>query len=78
MSNWGGNRKGAGRKRKYSNEEIVRRTYALPESVDDEIKRRAEKNGKSASEVVVETLRRAFRLKTKETDDDDTNDSGAT
>ena len=77
MSTWGGKRSGAGRKQKYEGESVSRRTFVLPNSVDDEIKRRAEKQGKSASEIVVETLRRAFRMKPKETNDDDPNDPGA-
>ena len=77
MSSWGGKRDGQGRKPKYGDEKTVSRSYTVPESLDWEIRRRAENNGKSASEVVVETLRRAFRLKTKETSNDDRHDPGA-
>ena len=69
MSSWGGKRAGSGRKRKYGDEKVLSRTYAVPESVDAEIERRATKQGKNASEIVVDALRRAFRMKPKEESD---------
>ena len=67
MSPKGGKREGAGRKRKYPDEKVLPRSYGIPDSIDAEIKRRAKKQGKNASEIVVGVLRRAFRMKSKET-----------
>ena len=71
MSPKGGKRAGAGRKSKYRSGPTKSHTFALPVAVYDEVKRRAEREGKSASEIVSIELRKAFNISTTETDDDD-------
>lgn len=62
MTPRGGQRVGSGRRKKYRGEATVARSFSITESLDREIKRRAAKQGRNASEVVVLALSRAFRL----------------
>ena len=56
----GGKREGSGRKLKYD-EAMKSRTFSLPESLDERIQDKADKDELSWSETVIKALKRVFK-----------------